>query len=87
MPVLLLYDGVVSFQLQGRQALLFQNMAANDNNKDIPEAAKRALQEAAERRKKSDGVQTPQPKEIMGRDGPDPVRFGDWEKDGIISDF
>lgn len=25
--------------------------------------------------------------EIGGRKGPDPVRFGDWEKDGIISDF
>ncbi|MGA7117584.1 MAG: DUF1674 domain-containing protein [Hyphomicrobium sp.] len=22
-----------------------------------------------------------------GRNGPDPVRYGDWEKDGIISDF
>lgn len=25
--------------------------------------------------------------EIGGRQGPDPVRFGDWEKNGIISDF
>ena len=25
--------------------------------------------------------------EIGGRDGPDPVRFGDWEKGGIASDF
>ena len=65
-------------------------MAANDNNLDIPEAAKRALAEAAERRKKLDEEAKnakPVPKEIMGRDGPDPVRFGDWEKDGITSDF
>ena len=26
-------------------------------------------------------------KEIGGRDGPDPTRYGDWEKGGIISDF
>lgn len=65
-------------------------MAANDNNPDIPDAAKRALAEAAERRKKQETAskgKKPAPKEILGRDGPDPVRFGDWEKDGIISDF
>lgn len=65
-------------------------MAANDNNPDIPEAAKRALAEAAERRKieeKKAKNAKPAPKEIMGRDGPDPIRFGDWEKDGITSDF
>ena len=27
------------------------------------------------------------PKEINGRDGPDPVRYGDWEVKGIASDF
>ena len=62
-------------------------MAANDNRKNLPDAAKRALQEAEERRKHKESVQKPAPKELMGRDGPDPVRFGDWEKDGIISDF
>ena len=65
-------------------------MAANDNNQDIPQAAKRALAEASERRKKEEAKTknaNPAPKEVLGRDGPDPVRFGDWEKDGIISDF
>lgn len=65
-------------------------MAANDNNPDIPEAAKRALAEAALRRKKQEEdakKAKPAPKEILGRDGPDPIRFGDWEKDGITSDF
>ncbi len=27
------------------------------------------------------------PKELGGREGPDPVRFGDWENKGIASDF
>lgn len=27
------------------------------------------------------------PKELGGRDGPDPVRYGDWENKGIASDF
>ena len=26
-------------------------------------------------------------KEINGRDGPEPVRYGDWEVKGIASDF
>ena len=25
--------------------------------------------------------------EIGGREGPDPVRYGDWENNGIASDF
>ncbi len=52
------------------------------------EAAKRALAEAEARRKlQSEKEKAAQPKEIGGREGPDPVRYGDWEKDGIASDF
>ncbi len=29
----------------------------------------------------------PLPREIGGRDGPEPTRYGDWEKNGICSDF
>ncbi len=28
-----------------------------------------------------------QPREIGGREGPEPTRFGDWEKDGRCIDF
>ena len=28
-----------------------------------------------------------QPSEIGGRDGPDPTRYGDWEKNGRCIDF
>lgn len=49
-------------------------------------AARRALEEAAERRRLQAGKPVPEP-EIGGRDGPDPARFGDWEKNGIASDF
>ncbi|MEO1918319.1 MAG: DUF1674 domain-containing protein [Paracoccaceae bacterium] len=51
----------------------------------IAEAAKRALKEAAERRAAAKPVEIPE--ELGGRDGPEPVRFGDWEKKGITSDF
>ena len=46
--------------------------------------ARRALAEAEERRR---AEQKPAQKEIGGRDGPDPIRYGDWEKGGIASDF
>ncbi len=48
-------------------------------------AAERALKEAEERRRQAKADE--RPKELGGRDGPDPVRYGDWEKDGIASDF
>jgi len=56
----------------------------------IREAAERAREEAAARRNAVDAGPRPRevgPREIGGRDGPEPVRYGDWEKDGIASDF
>lgn len=47
--------------------------------------AKRALAEAEARRKAA--IDTARPRELGGRDGPDPVRYGDWETGGIASDF
>jgi len=52
---------------------------------DLPEAAKRALAEAEERRKKAQQLELP--KELGGREGPEPVRYGDWEQKGIAVDF
>lgn len=48
-------------------------------------AAARALAEAEERRKTA--LKVDRPKEINGRKGPEPTRFGDWESKGIASDF
>ena len=53
---------------------------------DFPPAAHRALAEAEERRRKAADPK-PLPPELGGRDGPDPVRYGDWEKKGIAIDF
>lgn len=48
-------------------------------------AAARALAEAEARRK--DAAKLDLPTELGGRDGPEPIRFGDWERKGITSDF
>ena len=49
--------------------------------------ARRALAEAAERRRIRDAEAAAREKELGGRAGPDPVRYGDWENGGIASDF
>ncbi len=52
--------------------------------------AQRALAEAEERRRKTaerDRNTPPKPAEIGGPAGPEPTRYGDWERKGIASDF
>lgn len=53
--------------------------------RDLPPAAQRALKEAEERRKKARKTATQ--KEIGGRGGNDPSRYGDWEIKGRAIDF
>jgi hypothetical protein len=50
----------------------------------LPPAALRALAEAEARRQEA---KPPLPPELGGRDGPEPVRYGDWEKKGLAIDF
>ena len=63
-------------------------------NADVPDAtperplsavARRALLEAAERRKASEEVVLAD--EHGGPRGPEPTRYGDWEKKGLAVDF
>lgn len=56
-----------------------------DTPSELPAAARRALAEAEERRRKARALELPP--EQGGRDGPEPVRFGDWERKGIAVDF
>lgn len=60
-----------------------------DGPNNLPAAAKRALAEAEERRQKAATAAAAKdlPEELGGRNGPEPVRFGDWEKNGIAVDF
>lgn len=52
----------------------------------INEAAQRALEEA-DRRKAVKSTEPEIAPEKGGQEGPEPTRFGDWEKGGLISDF
>jgi hypothetical protein len=55
--------------------------------KPLSPAAQRALAEAAARRVEIDRKTAERPKELNGRDGLEPARYGDWEIKGIASDF
>lgn len=61
------------------------------DRKPLPPAAQRALAEAEARRQaaathaKNDAKASP--KELQGPKGPEPTRYGDWERKGIASDF
>ncbi|MEZ5955591.1 MAG: DUF1674 domain-containing protein [Hyphomonadaceae bacterium] len=48
--------------------------------------AQRALAEAEERRAAATAAEE-KTKELGGPSGPEPTRFGDWERKGIASDF
>ncbi|MEO1536902.1 MAG: DUF1674 domain-containing protein [Pseudomonadota bacterium] len=57
----------------------------SDKKPDLSPEAERALAEAAERKKKAKALDLPT--ELGGRNGPEPVRYGDWENKGIAVDF
>jgi len=58
---------------------------ASETARPIPEAARRALAEAEERRRRA--AATSATPEVNGRGGLDPARYGDWEVKGIAADF
>jgi hypothetical protein len=60
---------------------------AMTEKKQLPEAAKRALAEAEERRKQIDATAAALPPERGVKRDKEPSRYGDWEKKGIASDF
>ena len=52
---------------------------------ELTPAARRALEEAAARKAAEPAQQLPE--EQGGRPGPEPTRFGDWERKGVAVDF
>lgn len=58
--------------------------AGKPATRDLPAPAQRALDEAEARR--AEAKPAP-PRELNGRGGLDPARYGDWEVKGLASDF
>ncbi len=61
------------------------NDEEQQRRENLSPEAQRALAEADARRKNAKSAELPT--ELGGRDGPEPVRYGDWEKKGIAIDF
>ncbi len=64
----------------------------SQGGRKLPPAAIRALAEAESRRAAAAAALARQSKdgaskEYQGPNGPEPTRYGDWEKNGIASDF
>ena len=55
--------------------------------KKLTPAAERALAEAEARRNAAAASAATLQKEFSGPKGPEPTRYGDWERNGIASDF
>jgi hypothetical protein len=70
------------------EVLIFEGVMTISNQVEKPQltdAAKRALAEAEGRRAAAATLNLPPEKN--GPKGPEPTRYGDWEKKGITSDF
>jgi hypothetical protein len=61
--------------------------SASSPAKALSSAARRALEEAEERRAQAQREAPAPAVEINGRGGLDPARFGDWEVKGLAVDF
>jgi hypothetical protein len=60
-------------------------MTETHDDTALPPPARRALAEAEARRQQAPAADLPP--ELGGRNGPEPVRYGDWEKKGLAIDF
>ncbi|WP_420434969.1 DUF1674 domain-containing protein [Hyphobacterium sp.] len=56
-------------------------------DKSLTPAARRSLEEAAERRARKGTEDNEKVNEINGPNGPEPTRYGDWERKGVAYDF
>lgn len=63
-----------------------QTLPPNANPEaELTPAARRALEEAAARQAAAEAEARPE--ELGGPTGPEPTRFGDWERKGLAVDF
>jgi len=69
----------------GKRSERILSIGKKNMSKNFKEIAKKALEEVKKRKKLKSAKKAP--KEINGPAGPEPTRYGDWEKKGIVSDF
>ncbi len=85
MPVAIPGLGVPARKLHILEMRLFKSHApkASRGQSEVPNPKTLGPKQSAEA---AEGKST-KPKEIGGPSGPEPTRYGDWERNGICSDF
>lgn len=78
--------GNLKTQFNIRMVRMAEEAAPPPQPRILSPEAQRALSEAEARRKAARRKPAP-PREIGGRGGEEPVRYGDWEVKGIATDF
>jgi len=73
-------------QAEAAMPEISKTLSPEEIDRRVREAGERAKAEAEARRAKQPAP-TPRAPELGGQKGPEPTRYGDWEKNGIVSDF
>jgi hypothetical protein len=73
--------------LQAESVMSRRHLTKAEIAERIREAGQRARAEAEARRAQKRDEPGDKPREIGGPKGPEPTRYGDWERNGIVSDF
>jgi hypothetical protein len=82
-----MYEGSMRVKHARRLSMSGPKRSKTEVTERIREAGLRALAEAEARRAKAGEHASAARKEIGGPKGPEPTRYGDWERKGLISDF
>jgi hypothetical protein len=69
------------------ESALSESVLFSEARPPLTDAARRALAEAEERKRRAEKPVAAPPPEFNGRGGLDPARFGDWEVKGLAVDF
>ena len=70
-----------------QNTVLSPGFEKKNQNFDAPSEQVEALQDSEPPSVTPSPSSSEQPKELGGRIGPDPTRYGDWEKNGRCIDF
>lgn len=81
------YPAMTEMPIEPDQHVSDDTATEQAGKRDLPPAARRALAEAKARREAAITLHKPAEKELGGRGGADPARYGDWEIDGRAIDF
>jgi len=70
-----------------RHSRIWQTANVTESNASQQDQPGSPIADVSTAKPQSPPEATARPREVGGRDGPDPTRYGDWEKGGRCIDF